>query len=237
MNESAGDQSPTTIRAVVFDFDGLMVNTEEVFQISGSELLRRRGKEPTPAIFHGMMGRRSHEALAYLIEVMKLDDTIEQLQTESMEIFFAVLDDILQPMPGLFELLAAIERRGLPKAVATSSERAYLNNLLGKVGLLGRFDALLTAEDVTHGKPHPEIYLTAAQRLGVNPREMLVLEDSEMGTKAAAAAGAHIISVPHQHSAHFNFSDAKGVATSLIDPIILELIEGAPLAARHPPVI
>jgi HAD superfamily hydrolase (TIGR01509 family) len=233
MNESAANQGPATIRAVVFDFDGLMVNTEEVFQLSGTELLRRRGKEPTPAIFHGMMGRRSHEALAYLIEVMRLDDTVEQLQAESMEIFFAVLDDILQPMPGLFELLAAIERRGLPKAVATSSERAYLQNLLGRVDLLDRFDVLLTAEDVTHGKPHPEIYLTAAERLGVAPHEMLVLEDSEMGTRAAAAAGAHIISVPHQHSAHFSFADAKGIATSLIDPIILQLVEGAPIPSAR----
>ncbi|QDT53556.1 Phosphorylated carbohydrates phosphatase [Caulifigura coniformis] len=216
------------IRAVVFDFDGLMVNTEEVFQLSGTELLRRRGKEPTPAVFRGMMGRRSHEALAFLIEVMRLDDTVEQLQTESMEIFYAMLDDILQPMPGLFELLAAIERRGLPKAVATSSERSYLENLLGRLDLLNRFDALLTAEDVTHGKPHPEIYLTAAQRLGVQPAEMLVLEDSEMGTKAGAAAGAHIISVPHEHSAHFTFHEAKGVATSLIDPMILRLVEGTP---------
>ena len=213
------------IRAVVFDFDGLMVNTEEVFQLSGTELLRRRGKEPTPAVFHGMMGRRSHEALAYLIDIMQLDDTVEQLQQESTEIFFAMLDDILQPMPGLFQLLDAIDRRGLPKAVATSSERAYLRQLLGRIDLLDRFDTLLTAEDVTHGKPHPEIYLTAAARLGVQPAEMLVLEDSEMGTKAAAAAGAHIISVPHQHSAHFSFADAKGIASSLVDPIIMRLIE------------
>ncbi len=228
MNSSApaSGQVPV-IKAVVFDFDGLMVNTEEVFQLSGSELLRRRGKEPTPAVFHAMMGRRSHEALAYLIDIMKLDDTVEQLQQESTEIFFSLLDDILQPMPGLFELLAVIESRGLPKAVATSSERSYLRNLLGKIGLLDRFDVLLTAEDVAHGKPHPEIYLTAAKRLGVAPAEMLVLEDSEMGTQAAAAAGAHIISVPHQHSAHFSFRDAKGIAASLVDPIILRLVEGA----------
>ncbi len=226
MSETEARQSLPSIRAVVFDFDGLMVNTEEVFQLSGTELLRRRGKEPTPAVFHGMMGRRSHEALAYLIEIMRLDDTVEQLQQESTEIFFAMLDDILQPMPGLFELLERIERRGLPKAVATSSERSYLNHLLGRIDLLDRFDTLLTAEDVTHGKPHPEIYLTAAGRLGVDPAEMLVLEDSEMGTKAAAAAGAHIISVPHQHSAHFSFADAKGVATSLIDPLILRLVDG-----------
>jgi HAD superfamily hydrolase (TIGR01509 family) len=213
------------IRAVVFDFDGLMVNTEEVFQLSGTELLRRRGKEPTPAIFHGMMGRRSHEALAYLIEVMRLDDTVEQLQAESTEIFFSLLDDILQPMPGLFELLEAIERRNLPKAVATSSERVYLHKLLDRIGLRERFNTLLTAEDVTHGKPHPEIYLTAAKRLGVHPGQMLVLEDSEMGTRAAAAAGAHIISVPHQHSAHFDFREAKAIASSLADPVILRLIE------------
>ena len=80
MSESRLNETLPTIRAVVFDFDGLMVNTEDVFQMSGTELLRRRGKEPTPAIFHGMMGRRSHEALAYLIEVMGLNDTVEQLQ-------------------------------------------------------------------------------------------------------------------------------------------------------------
>jgi HAD superfamily hydrolase (TIGR01509 family) len=229
MNASETDAKsvPTpTIRAVVFDFDGLMVNTEEVFNLSGTELLRRRGKEPTPALFHAMMGRRSHEALAYLIDIMKLDDTVEQLQAESTEIFFALLDDILEPMLGLFQLLEAIERRGLPKAVATSSERAYLNNLLARLDLQNRFDALLTAEDVTHGKPHPEIYLTAAKRLGVDPAEMLVLEDSDMGTKAAAAAGAHIISVPHQHSSHFAFREAKAIATSLADPIIMRLVEG-----------
>lgn len=226
MRASEADSSLPIIRAVVFDFDGLMVNTEEVFQLSGTELLRRRGKEPTPAVFHGMMGRRSHEALTYLIEIMKLDDTVEQLQAESNEIFFSMVDEILQPMPGLFTLLEAIERRGLPKAVATSSERSYLNQLLGRINLLDRFDALLTAEDVTHGKPHPEIYLTAAKRLGVDPAEMLVLEDSEMGTKAAAAAGAYIISVPHQHSAHFDFGSAKAVAGSLVDPVIMRLIEG-----------
>jgi len=222
----AAPDSPVRIRAVVFDFDGLMVNTEEVFHLAGTELLRRRGKEPTPAVFHAMMGRRAHEAFTRLIEIMDLQETIEELQEESTEIFFSMLDDILEPMPGLFELMDLIEKRGLPKAVATSSERSYLLPLLTRFNLQNRFQALLTADDVTHGKPHPEIYLKAAERLGVHPSEMLALEDSEAGTRAAAAAGAHIVSVPHRHSRHFPFAEAKAVARSLTDPLILRLING-----------
>jgi HAD superfamily hydrolase (TIGR01509 family) len=188
-------------------------------------LLRRRGHEATPAIFHAMMGRRAEESFTALIELLDLKETIPELEAESREIFFSLLDDILEPMPGLFELLDLIEKRGLPKAVATSSERAYLDGMLARFELQNRFDTTLTAEDVSHGKPHPEIYLKAAQRLGVEPASMLVLEDSENGTRAAAAAGTHIISVPHRHSAHFSFKEAKAIAGSLVDPVITSLLQ------------
>lgn len=224
LNSAPRAQNAPEIQAVVFDFDGLMVNTEEVFHLSGTELLRRRGKEPTPAVFHAMMGRRADEAFTRLIEIMDLKETIEELKVESTEIFFSMLDDILEPMPGLFELLELIDRRGLQKAVATSSERAYLVPLLTRFSLQDRFQALLTSEDVTQGKPHPEIYLKAAQRLSVSPANMMVLEDSEAGTRAAAAAGAHIISVPHRHSRHFAFKEAKAIANGLMDPVIVNLI-------------
>src|SRR5262245_45097907 len=126
MDVSAPVVEPVSIQAVVFDFDGLMVNTEEVFHLSGMELLRRRGKEPTPAVFHAMMGRRAHEAFTALIEIMNLKESIDDLVRESTGIFFDLLDDILEPMPGLIELLDLIDERRLPKAVATSSEREYL---------------------------------------------------------------------------------------------------------------
>ncbi|QDT31300.1 HAD family hydrolase [Thalassoglobus polymorphus] len=212
------------IRAVVFDMDGLMFNTEEVFNRSGTELLRRRGKVPTPILFHSMMGRRAEEAFQVMIDQMELTESIAELQTESEEIFDSLLDDILAPMPGLLNLLNVLEQRQLPKMVATSSHRKYLTDILGRFDLLHRFPKTLTAEDVTHGKPHPEIYLTAAAQLEVSPSEMLVLEDSENGTKSAAAAGAHIISVPHEISAHHDFSSAKAIAKSLDDPVIHELL-------------
>jgi beta-phosphoglucomutase-like phosphatase (HAD superfamily) len=77
---------------------------------------------------------------------------------------------------------------------------------------------------VTHGKPHPEIYLKAADSLGVAPAEMLVLEDSQAGTQAGVAAGAFVVSIPHEHTAEHDFSGARHLATSLADPFILNLI-------------
>lgn len=214
----------THIQAVVFDMDGLMFNTEEVFHLTGTELLRRRGKVATQELFHAMMGRRAQEAFQAMIDIAELDDEIPALAEESSEIFFSLVDEIAAPMPGLLELLDAIEARGLPKAVATSSERSLLHNMLDRFKLRDRFHATFTADDVTNGKPHPEIYLKAASHLGVDPATMLVLEDSENGTKAAAAAGAHIVSVPHADSAHHDFSPAKAVANTLRDPLIYELI-------------
>ncbi|MCA9089777.1 MAG: HAD family phosphatase [Planctomycetaceae bacterium] len=212
------------IRAVVFDMDGIMFNTEDLFHETGHELMRRRGKQATPKMFHRMMGRRAEEAFAAMIDEMQLVETIPELQVESEAIFDALVEQQLATMPGLFEVLTTIEERQFPKAVATSSDRRYLERLLGQFNLLPRFTTTLTAEDVTQGKPHPEIYLTAADRLQVAPAEMLVFEDSENGTRAAAAAGAHVISVPHQYSAHHDFSPAKAVVSCLNDPHVLELL-------------
>ncbi|MCA9075187.1 MAG: HAD family phosphatase [Planctomycetaceae bacterium] len=210
------------VRAVVFDMDGLMFNTELVFNESGRELLRRRGKEPHPELFGRMMGRRAPDAFAVMIELMELDETFEELLPESEAIFADLLDDILAPMPGLFTLLDRIEATGLPKGVATSSGRKYLHNMLGRFDLQHRFPMTLGAEDVSQGKPHPEIYLTAAERLDVDPSEMMVLEDSEAGVRAAAAAGAQVIAVPHEQCHSQDHSLATAIAASLDDPVILD---------------
>lgn len=212
------------IQAVVFDLDGLMFNTEAVFDRSGRELLRRRGKEMTEELLLKMMGRRPDEAFMAMIQMMKLTETIEELKEESQLIFAELVTEMLAPMPGLFELLDHIEDYQLPKAVATSSPRPYLEDILGRFDLLHRFPMTLTAEDVVHGKPNPEIYLKSAEKLGIPVENMLVLEDSEAGTNAAASAGAYIISIPHEHSRKHNFKNSRYVATSLADPFILDLI-------------
>lgn len=215
------------IRAVCFDLDGLMFNTEHVFFDAGGELLRRRGLEMTLDVMNVLIGRRPMESFQALVAYLKLDETPEALLAESREIFHAMLAERLAPMPGLFELLAAIEAAGLPKGVATSSPRFYLNDVLGQFELLPRFCITLTSEDVTQGKPHPEIYLKAAKLLSVEPAEMLVMEDSQAGTRAAVAAGAHVVSIPHEFTANHDFEGARHVAESLADPYLYNLLAAA----------
>jgi HAD superfamily hydrolase (TIGR01509 family) len=217
---------PPAIKAVVFDFDGLMFNTEEIFNRSGQELLRRRSLEMTPDLLALMMGRRADEAFPLMIAALGLTETPAELRAEERVIFQDLLWTHVAPMPGLFELLTHLEQRAIPKGVATSSRRPYIESVLQKFELVERFDLLLTSEDVVEGKPHPEIYLTAASRLGVRPAEMLVLEDSENGTRSAAAAGAVAVSIPHEHSRHHDFSSATFVAERLDDPKILRLLPG-----------
>lgn len=215
----------TMIHAVVFDCDGLMFNTEEIFNETGTELLRRRGIDDVQPVIDRMMGRRAYEAFTEMIDHCNLSETVEELQAESSIIFEALLFEKIAPMPGLFELLDRLDEQEIPKAVATSSGRDYLQKVLQHFELSDRFVTTLTSEDVTLGKPHPEIYERATDRMQLAAENILVLEDSSNGTKAAAAAGTHIVSVPHRFSKNQDFSQAKYVAESLLDPYILKLTQ------------
>ncbi len=214
------------IDAVVFDLDGLLVNTEELYQHVGSEMLRRRGRTFDADLLDAMMGRPQKVALGIMIEWHGLDDTVETLAAETKVIFESLLDDRLRPMPGAVALVEHLVARGLPRGVATSSGPDFAHDVLGRVGLLDRFGFVLTSADVTQGKPHPEIYETAAGRLGVRPERMLVLEDSAAGCRAAVAAGAGAVAVPGGHSRRHDFTGARLVAESLADPRIHALLGG-----------
>lgn len=203
-----------------------MFNTEDIFNEVGHEVLRRRGKQMTQELLQQMMGRRAAEALLIMTRFHELTDTVPALIDETRALFLELARDRLAPMPGLFELLAHIETCGLPKGVATSSSRRYLEDILNRFELLGRFDMTLAAEDVTHGKPHPEIYLSAAERLLVAPEQMLVLEDSHAGTTAGVAARAVVVSVPTVHSRYQDFGHAAHIVERLDDPLVLTLISG-----------
>jgi HAD superfamily hydrolase (TIGR01509 family) len=210
--------------AVVFDLDGLMFNTEELYQEVGAELLRRRGYDFTQELLDRMMGRPSHIALQIMIDTHTLKATVEELLAETDEIFPEILRTRLAPMPGLAELLDALEKRQIPKGIATSSRRSFVEHVLGAFNYQPRFWPILTSEDITHGKPHPEIYLKAAARLNVRPSEMLVLEDSQNGCRAAVAAGAITVAVPGAHSRQHDFTGAALVADTLRDQRIGQLL-------------
>jgi HAD superfamily hydrolase (TIGR01509 family) len=205
------------LQAVTFDLDGLMFNTEELYQEVGGALLARRGKEITGELLDKMMGRKSDVALAIMIEHHQLDDTPEQLAAETADIFGGLLPLRLKPMPGLLELLAALEAASVPKGIATSSGRDFVHHVLGAFQLAPRFSFILTSEAIEHGKPEPDVYLLAAARHGVAPRRMMVLEDSQIGCQAAVAAGAYTVAVPHGQSRQHQFDGVQLIAESLAD--------------------
>lgn len=222
MNEMNTNEN--RIRAVVFDMDGLMFNTEDVYGEVGSRLLRRRGYEFTPELKNQMMGLRPRPAFEAMIRHCNLAETWQQLVAESNRLFLEILGDRLKPMPGLMELLDALERAEIPKAIGTSSSSELVAACLKPFDMTRRFQFVLAAEDVENGKPHPEIYLTAARRLGIQPGEMMVLEDSENGCLAAAAAGAFAVAVPGEHSREHDFGAALLVIDSLSDPQLYRVL-------------
>jgi HAD superfamily hydrolase (TIGR01509 family) len=212
------------LRAVVFDLDGTLLNTEELYWEVGGQILARRGHTVTRELLDQMMGRPSRIALQIMIDWHQLDATVAQLQAETKEIFTTLLDTRLALMPGVLPLLDAAEAAGLPRAIATSSSRAFLDDVLRRLELKSRFDPTFTADDVTEGKPHPEIYLRTAERLNVLPQEMLVLEDSAHGCRAAIDAGAFTVAVPGEHSQAHNFDGVAFIAQGLTDARIYDAL-------------
>lgn len=214
------------IRAVVFDMDGLMFDSEPLYFEVGRLVLARRGKEMTRDLANAMMGLRRGEALEVMRAWHELEDAIEALDRETEELYFDIVGSQLKPMPGLIELLELLERRGLPRAVATSSSRRYAEHALARFELTDRFAFVLAAEDVSQGKPHPEIYQRAVERFAVSPAQMLVLEDSQTGLRSAKAAGACCVVIPQAHNDGQDFSVADARVDSLDDPRLMKMLRG-----------
>lgn len=214
----------SSIDAVVFDMDGLMFNTEDLYDLVCDQILQQRGQRFSLELKLQMMGRGAEEAWNILRRQCDITDHWQVLQAEADGIFETLLPERIEKLPGLDAVLEAIECRGLPKAVATSSRRSFAHRALGHFDLLDRFEFLLTGEDVSRAKPHPEIYWRAAAKLGTRCARMLVFEDSLNGSKAAAAAGALTVVVPGAHSQHLDFSHADHRVSSLADPLVASLI-------------
>lgn len=213
------------LRAVAFDMDGLMYDTEKVYWKTAEVLLGRRGCPYTEELCDDIMGRPAEYCFRRMIEYYSLDEDWHAMQCESEEIFLSLLDQAgSDPMPGLFVLLDELERLGFPKAVCTSSSRRSMSAVLRKDRLESRFDFVITCQDIVRGKPDPEIYRSAASRFGFEPASVLVLEDSVAGTRAAHAAGSPCVVVLAEHNRHLSFPEATKTVTSLDDPQLLNLL-------------
>lgn len=213
------------IRAVAFDLDGLMFDTEALFVRVLRGFLADRGRPFSPEILTAMIGRRAAESYPKLKQLCDFDESPDDLLAEIRARFNAEVDTAVHPTPGLIALLAHLKKREIPRAVATSSRRVYAEGLLRRHGVWDDVAFLLGSEDVTHGKPDPEIYRTAAARFGVAPSELLVLEDSAPGLAAAKGAGAFAVGVPHEHSPAEGLGLADLIVPRLDDPALFARID------------
>jgi pseudouridine 5'-phosphatase len=213
-----------TLRAVVFDLDGILANTEDLYEEACSAVLGRRGLTYDPPLREQMMGRPVADALRIMIEAHNLPDSIEALFEECREVLYGLMATSLAPMPGVVELLERLSEAKVPAAVATSALPEYAEFVLSRLDLKRRFQFVLTSADVQRGKPDPEVYLLAGQHLDLPPAEMMVLEDSANGCRAAVAAGAFTVAVPNRHTAKHDFTGARFVADTLCDLRILEAL-------------
>jgi pseudouridine-5'-monophosphatase len=205
------------LKAVVFDLDGLLVNSEDLYEQAGETVLRRRGKTYDATLREQMMGRPVVDAIQLMIDCHSLSDPLEDLMCECREVLEALMATSLEPMPGVAPLLDDLQAANVPIAVATSGTREYAHHVLSQLNLKHRFRFILTAEDIRRGKPDPEVYRLAAKRLGLPPSQMMVLEDSANGCRAAVAAGAIVVAVPNRHTHNHNFAGVRFIADTLAD--------------------
>jgi len=208
--------------AVLFDMDGLMVDTEPLARRAWAQVVVPYGREISDDLYGQMLGRRTVESAQLVRDALALPAPAQELVERKTAVFLAMLDGGAPAMLGLWALLERIEGLGLPWAVATSTPRPVAEIVLGKLGVVGRYAALACGDEVEHGKPAPDIFLLAAARLGVAPAACLALEDSAAGCIAAVAAGMRVVAVPteltHDETfagAHARYPSLAAVATDL----------------------
>jgi pseudouridine 5'-phosphatase len=212
------------LRAVVFDLDGLIANTEDLYEKAGETVLARRGRTYDAPLREQMMGRPVADALQIMIECHALSDPLEKLMCECKDEMLALITTSLAAMPGLYDLLDELHAANIPIAVATSGPRDYAQYVLAQLKVIERLKFVLTADDIRRGKPDPEVYLLAAKTLELTPGQLMVLEDSGNGCRAAVAAGAYTVAVPNRHTYHHPFPGASFIADTLADPRIREVL-------------
>ncbi|MFN8207557.1 MAG: HAD family phosphatase [Bacteroidales bacterium] len=178
------------IQAIIFDMDGVLVDSEPLHYEADSEVFRELGIQVSKEDRDTFLGKGPEGVLAFLKNKYRLTQSLEELINLDNQVRFRYFQNHTPPpMPGLRSLLDELHQEGIPMAVATSSVRLLVEYLLGNLGLSGYFQHIVCGDDVPKTKPDPALFLLAAAKLGMLPSSCLVIEDSPNGFLAARAAG------------------------------------------------
>ena len=210
--------------AVIFDNDGLTLDTEGLWTLAEKRLFDRYDAEFTPDHKLELLGKSGELAGRFLSEQLGLPASAGlRLVGEMDELVFEAMEGGVEPMPGAVELLGALAEAGIPRALCSNSPRPFVERAIERAGVAGFFETVVTGDDVENGKPDPAPYLETARRLGVDPASCVALEDSPPGALSAHRAGMSVVVVPSFDGMDFEGAEDARFA-SLADPGIRELV-------------
>lgn len=195
---------PIRYKALIFDCDGVLVDSEPLHCLTWQETFRKHGVEmPTEALMR-FVGLSSPQTMSVLLdEKLMLDcDDPEILIREKRELFWRYVEERLQEIPGVRSFIAAMAPR-IPLAMATGSPESTYSRVLRRMRLIGVFGVIVGADHVANPKPHPEIYLKTLKALGLPASDCLTFEDSAPGVEAARVAGIDVVGIASTHDADF----------------------------------
>lgn len=214
-------------QAVIFDMDGLLVDSEPVWHLIETGMLKTRGKEWNADFQKGLVGLRLTDFWGNMATAYGLPETPEVLIAEAVSEMIRAIPEQVIPRPGATELLDYLHTRGVPMAIASSSPMAIIDTVVESQGWAHYFQTWISGDSVAHGKPAPDIYLEAARRLGYAPEHVLTLEDSRNGARSAVAAGMICYAIPDPtHNSHADFDGITPYVFDSLHEVLQNLEQG-----------
>ncbi len=206
------------IKALIFDFDGLILDTETALLRSWEEIYAEYGITISRVEWASLLGTSTDLPAAYEIIEKHIGEPIdrESIRTRRMQRELELLKSE-EVMPGVVDIIAKARERGLRLGIASSSDRKWVIDHLMKLGLHAQFESIRCADDVSHTKPSPELYLAVLRDMGLQPHQAIVFEDSFHGVEAAIAAGIFCVAVPNDVTRHWPMAEADLTVNGLLE--------------------
>ncbi|WNB91558.1 HAD family hydrolase [Bacillus sp. NEB1478] len=213
------------IKALVFDFDGTILDTESQHYNALQEMFKEYGADlPIEVWGEGIGTHSGFNPYEYLEEQIQKKLDHDDLKTRKTERALALIRE-QKPLPGIENYLKAAKDANLKIGLASSSSRAWVTEHLGRIGLMDYFEVIKTADDVEKVKPDPALYIQAVEALGVKPEETIAFEDSLNGSLAAKKAGLYCVVIPNPVTKHMNFNEVDQRMESIAELELSNLID------------
>lgn len=212
-------------RAVIFDMDGVLIDSEPLHSIVEMNLIRALGLELTEKEYHKFLGTTTRHMWATLKESYEIPQLLEELIELTDRRYLEYLETLheLPLIPGVEPLLEELERTGVVRMVASSAPLSHIEHILRRLGLKDRFQAMVSGVEVERSKPAPDIFLRAASRCGAHPADCVVVEDALSGVQAAVAAGMACVGFRNPNSCGQDLSAADLLIDSLAELTVAKL--------------